>query len=99
MTERDTIAALMACRPNDMPTDLLAGLMTRPAWQREAACRGQGTSAFFPERYGDPRPAKAICATCAVGRQCQDYALVTESTAGIWGGVVAPKIRRRTNAA
>lgn len=64
-------------------------------WQDRAACRGPNTAIFFPppqfERKDDKeareRRAKAICASCAVRRECLDYALRIRDPHGIWGGM------------
>lgn len=74
----------------------------RPNWQAQGACLGADPDLFFPERNGDVRPAKAICATCPVKRECLDYALETRQMFGIWGGLSekqrkALRPRRRTN--
>lgn len=45
---RDEIRALM--EGADLPT--LDELLHRPAWHARAACAGQGTDAFYPERGG-----------------------------------------------
>ncbi len=58
---------------------------SRPAWHREAACRGAGTSLFFVELGGDVKPAKLLCAECPVSIECHAFALETEA-AGIWAG-------------
>ena len=65
------------------------------AWQLKAACRGPQAAVFFPpahfERKDDKeareREAKAICAACAVRRDCLDYALRIREPHGIWGGL------------
>jgi hypothetical protein len=58
-------------------------LLQRPAWQTQAACRGMGTSIFFPERddNGDISldPAREVCGRCEVVSECLDYALEAES--------------------
>ncbi|MGH7747068.1 MAG: WhiB family transcriptional regulator [Candidatus Dormibacteria bacterium] len=64
-------------------------------WQARAACRGPQASVFFPpshfERKEDKTAreelAKAICASCAVRRECLDYALRIREPHGIWGGL------------
>ena len=64
-------------------------------WQGRAACRGPESRLFFPptyverrdEREGRERRAKAICASCAVRRDCLDYALTIREPHGIWGGL------------
>lgn len=75
----------------------LAGLVgfRRPAWHADAACRGMGTSAWFPARHEDVRPAKAICAACPVAGPCGAAA----GEAGIWAGTSARERRRTRRAA
>jgi WhiB family redox-sensing transcriptional regulator len=79
----------------------VADLLRRPAWHREAACRGQGTAAWFPGRGEDQDPAKAICAGCPVTAQCLSAALGTATLfdSGIWGGTSARQRKRRRLAA
>jgi len=67
--------------------DVLAELINRPAWHRQAACRGMGTDAFFPERGGSGADAKAICVGCTVREDCLSAASADPGTLGIWGGV------------
>lgn len=64
-------------------------------WQRRAACRGPYSELFFPPAHGERREerelrerrAKAICASCAVRRDCLDYALSIREPHGVWGGL------------
>ncbi|MGZ8766173.1 MAG: WhiB family transcriptional regulator, partial [Acidimicrobiia bacterium] len=69
----------------------------RPAWHRAAACRSVGTHLFFLEPGADPKPARALCATCPVTRECLRFAVETEA-AGIWGGQ-SPAERRKARQA
>jgi WhiB family redox-sensing transcriptional regulator len=65
------------------------------AWQRQAACRGPGSTLFYPpvapetrpDREGRERQAKAICAGCPVCVPCRDFALEIREQHGIWGGL------------
>jgi hypothetical protein len=58
----------------------------RPAWQRDAACRGVPVALFFPERGDERAPqALALCASCEVRVACAGYAL-ERRYAGVWGG-------------
>src|SRR5436305_14995290 len=65
------------------------------AWQVKAACRGPQATVFFPPAYVERRDqkeereqrAKAICATCRVGRPCLEYAVEVGGPHGIWGGL------------
>jgi WhiB family transcriptional regulator, redox-sensing transcriptional regulator len=64
-------------------------------WQARAACRGPQASFFFPppvferkeEKLHREARAKEICATCAVKRDCLDYAVRIREPHGIWGGL------------
>ena len=69
-------------------TDLADVMFHRPAWQRQAACRGKGTDLFFPTKGENAkiRAAKAFCALCPVRRDCADAG--ENELYGIWGGRV-----------
>jgi WhiB family redox-sensing transcriptional regulator len=71
--------------------DLLAVVgLTRPAWMRRAACRGEDLRLFFPGRTGAARTllgeARAVCSTCPVVDACRDYAVDNLVHHGVWGG-------------
>ena len=66
---------LAAAIKNDMP------------WADKAACAGTDPEAFFPDRGGNPHPAKKVCRDCPVRQQCLDYALKHAENWGIWGGL------------
>lgn len=70
----------------------LEDLAVRPAWHDDAACRGQGTEPWFPDRGDDVRPAKAVCHTCPVQQECLDAA--EQERHGIWGGLSERQRRR-----
>ena len=55
-------------------------------WRSDAACLGVDPDLFFPERGGDGRGAKAVCAECPVTAECLDFALINSEKFGIWGG-------------
>ncbi len=61
-----------------------------PAWQDQAACAGENTETFFPER-GDSveviLKAKAICYQCPVRPECLTYAMNNGEKYGVWGGL------------
>lgn len=65
-------------------------------WRNQAACSGSNNDLFFP--VGDDEevvaPAKAICAVCPVRDECLQYAIATNQTEGVWGGLSAPERRR-----
>lgn len=77
----------------------------RPAWHAQAACNGlpdhERTRIFFPSKNEDTRPAKRICAHCAVRERCLDYALEHHERFGVWGGKSVKErvaLRRRSAA-
>ena len=67
--------------------------MSDSDWVTQAMCQGQPTRWWFPERgdkaydVGNYKKAKAICGTCSVKKQCQEYGTITQSY-GMWGGVL-----------
>ena len=69
------------------PGALLAQLFNRPAWHRDAACRGMGPALFFPVRGASSDEAKAICARCPVRSECLDAALAVPSMGDVWAGL------------
>jgi len=63
-------------------------------WRRDAACRNLGSALFFApdgERVSARRrreaAAKAVCARCPVRMPCALYALATDQSHGVWGGL------------
>jgi WhiB family redox-sensing transcriptional regulator len=67
-----------------------------PAWREDAACAGLENDLFFPagEEESLAATAKAVCAACPVQEQCLQYALATNQTEGVWGGMTGPERRR-----
>lgn len=66
-------------------------------WRSEAACSGVDSDIFFPAAEEDleaTAQAKAICETCPVREACLQYALATNQSAGVWGGLDAGERRR-----
>jgi WhiB family redox-sensing transcriptional regulator len=55
-------------------------------WTLDALCSQTDPEIFFPEKGGNPAPAKAICHSCSVVNQCRTYALADPSIRGVWGG-------------
>jgi WhiB family transcriptional regulator, redox-sensing transcriptional regulator len=84
---RDLLAGLMV-DPYRSPDDrsVLAELLQRPSWHRDALCRGSGL--VFVPNAGSVEPAAfALCRRCPARRPCLEYALATPGTVGVWGGV------------
>lgn len=71
--------------------DILNGPL---AWQAQALCAQTDPEAFFPEKGGSTREAKAVCAQCEVREQCLEYALQNDERFGIWGGLSERERRR-----
>lgn len=89
-------ALLVTVDPAEVVASDLLALLQRPAWHREAACRGQGTAGWFPGRGEDTRPAKAVCHTCCVRSECLAEGVEQPGwgDAGIWGGTSARERRQ-----
>lgn len=60
---------------------------TPPAWQERGACNDHPADVFFPKRGESTKPAKVVCATCPVRRECLDFAIDEGITHGVWGGL------------
>lgn len=65
----------------------------KPGWQDRAACADLPWTLFFAEDttrrnpYAERRlPGVLVCQTCPVRNQCLEYALETNTKAGIFGG-------------
>jgi WhiB family transcriptional regulator, redox-sensing transcriptional regulator len=65
----------------------LALTVVRQPWYDRAACLEADADTFFPEKGGSSRPAKRVCAPCAVRSECLAYALANDERFGIWGGL------------
>jgi WhiB family redox-sensing transcriptional regulator len=65
-------------------------------WREDAACVGSGTDFFFPVADEDPKVevAKQVCEGCPVQDECLAYALSTNQTEGVWGGMTGNERRR-----
>ena len=92
-TRQARIEWLMA-EPDAPEMQSLLDLFERPAWHRQAACRGADPDLFFPERTdGPPIAALAYCKECPVREECLTSALEGASTTGVWGGTTG-RVRR-----
>jgi hypothetical protein len=71
--------------------ELLAAVVARPEWQRDAACLEHPELTWFPERsttWAQIEAARAVCRGCLVADQCDSYARrVPGGVEGIWGGL------------
>jgi WhiB family redox-sensing transcriptional regulator len=75
-----------------LPAQRAAVEEDRRDWWRSAACQEADPELFFPVApvgpgAGEIAQAKALCAACAVRRQCLQYALATHQVHGVWGGM------------
>lgn len=70
-------AAIAAARRWDAPLD----------WKADAACRTTDPDVFYPSFPDDEAAAKAICDRCDARGACLEYALNTNESEGIWGGL------------
>lgn len=59
-------------------------IFERPAWYRDAACRGMPSHRFFPN-LGELIEVRTTCASCPVREPCLELALETDER-GFWGG-------------
>lgn len=71
----------------------LAGLNDQP-WATDALCAQTDPEAFYPEKGGSTRGAKAVCGACDVRDDCLAYALEHGERWGIWGGPSERERRR-----
>jgi len=63
--------------------------LTRPNYQKDAACREIPNPEIFFPSAGDTeslKAAKALCNICPVISNCLEYALGNNERYGIWGG-------------
>ncbi len=68
-----------------------------PSWQEGAACTGEDPEIFFAaqsqkfetpkQRAAAKKVAQAICRDCVVREECQNFALSTNQSDGIWNGM------------
>jgi hypothetical protein len=65
--------------------ELIDLLFARPAWHRDAACRGKGPDPWFIAQGGDPEPARQICAACPVRELCAEAG--RGELHGLWAGL------------
>lgn len=63
-------------------------------WMDAALCTETNPDLFFPDKSGNPNPAKRVCAACPVRVECLTYALETSQQRGIWGGLTITERRR-----
>ena len=52
----------------------------------DGLCAQTDPDAFYPEKGGDVRAAKAVCRRCPVITACLEHALTEGEPHGVWGG-------------
>lgn len=57
-------------------------------------CMETDPELWFPETWLQARDAKRLCGTCPVQNECLTFALETNQSDGIWGGLTAEERRR-----
>jgi len=67
-------------------------------WREVAACRDAQPELFFPSGTGSSLrmqtdQAKAVCHGCPVVDRCLGFALASDETEGIWGGLTTQERR------
>lgn len=85
--------SIRAIRPGGRPRSG-PELTLPPEWVSEALCAQTDPEAFYPEKGGNPEPARRICAACPVLTECRAYALANGEHYGIWGGLTNNDRRR-----
>lgn len=81
----------------DPTPDLSSYLPSDLEWHLDALCAQVDSEAFFPEKGGSVKEAKAVCARCPVAGlngKCLQYALDNNERFGIWGGYTERERRR-----
>lgn len=73
---------------------LLPLVGTDEDWQERALCAETDPEAFFPEKGGTTRAAKAVCERCEVRADCLEFALQNAERFGVWGGLSERERRR-----
>src|SRR4051794_24758408 len=63
-----------------------------PEWHRDAACVEHPEVEFFPGHGQSSEPAKRVCRSCLVQRECLAFALDEgPKFEGAWGGTTRPE--------
>lgn len=78
------------------PSQPRFALASDEPWRGDAVCAQTDPEAFFPEKGGSTREAKAVCARCLVAAEGLDSALRNEERFGIWGGLSERERRKIT---
>lgn len=90
----ETGQPLVYVPPVDEDLVALVKAFVFPVWFDDANCLGTDPEAFFPEKGGSTRQAKAVCGRCDVAAECLDWALDSDERFGIFGGLSERERRR-----
>lgn len=63
------------------------------SWMASSSCSQTDPELWFPEKGSATRPARQVCGSCPVRRECLRHALDTLPEFGIWGGHTIKEIR------
>lgn len=69
------------------PSGVCAPQAVEVEWKDGGLCAQADPEAFFPEKGGSTRAAKAVCRGCEVRHECLWTALESRERFGIWGGL------------
>jgi WhiB family transcriptional regulator, redox-sensing transcriptional regulator len=94
----EVAAWMMSESSLDQSLPSLEDLVNRPAWMKQAACRGRA-ELYFPERGESTREAKELCQGCVVRQECLEYAVTGGELDGIWGGLSTRGRRKQRSVA
>jgi WhiB family redox-sensing transcriptional regulator len=88
------VTGLRVASLDELAAVMSAALAEPESWQDRALCRQTDPEAFFPEKGGSTREAKAVCLRCPVRAECLESALEHDERFGIWGGTSERERRR-----
>lgn len=77
----------------DALSSVLRDLLLPPPWVAGALCAQVDPELFFPDKGGNVRDARRICARCEVLDECGEYALERPELDGVWGGLTTRQRR------
>lgn len=70
---------------------------TEEVWRLSANCAQTDPELFYPEPGESLDPARKICASCPVAKECLNWALKHEEWYGVWGGLSEKQRRNLAN--
>jgi WhiB family transcriptional regulator, redox-sensing transcriptional regulator len=79
-------------KPDDWKCNTDIQILLEGDWKNNGNCVGEDSNKFFPtvkvdgEYLYTEEDAKEVCHACPVQRECLDFAIITKSDMGIFGG-------------